>query len=234
MESLPIVRGQTGSAAAPKGGRLTHWLGRLGVVLLLAGIGVFIGNRVWYDTRTWTPIDLPVALTVGHLSTPEFRVNLQDSFEIELAVDRPVPRALMDTVLGIGELPSSQPAGLRGFQLAWALRRAGHVVQRGLSDGHGEGYWGNTTGRVLGYFPAQKGQPYRLDIDVLEDGSRLAPYHPHLKVTVDVFDLDGYAIGEGLTELAAGAVAALGVGLVVAAILVRRRAATRQAALPVS
>jgi hypothetical protein len=211
---------------------IIQWLNRIGLFLAAAGVCWLIGNRLWYSTRTWTALDVPVSLAIGHVTTPEFQVNLEDQFEVELDVDRPVPSDVMDDVLGIGESPSAANANLRGFKLAWALRCNEEVVKQGVSDGRGEGYWGKTTGRVLSYFPARGGKVYRLDIDVLDDGSRLSPYHPHLKVAVDLFALDGYAITEGLKEIAGCLAAALGIVLLAAAAITktvdRRRLAQSQ------
>jgi hypothetical protein len=175
------------------------------------------------------PLDIPMAPTVGHITTPEFTVNVEENFLIQLDVDREVPEAIMDEVLGIGNLLSSKPSEAHGFKVAWALSSDAKIVRQDVSDEYKHGYWGSTTGRLLGYFHAQKGGRYRLDVDVLEDGSRLAPYHPHLKVTVDLFTLDGYAMGEGFSELAGLLIAGIGAVLVASAIAVRGRAAKRKA-----
>jgi hypothetical protein len=88
------------------------------------------------------------------------------------------------------------------------------VIRQDLSDGNGEGFWSGRMGRVLGSFPAEKGQKYRIDLEVLEDGSALEPYHPSLEVRVDPFTLDGYAMGEGFSELAGLVVGGIGVLLI--------------------
>jgi hypothetical protein len=179
-------------------------------------------------------MDMPIALAVGHVSTPEFTVNVREIFLIQLDVDRGVPKNLMDTVLGTGDLASREPVEARGFRLAWTLSSDGTVLKREISDGHNQGYWGSRTGRLLGYFRAEKGKRYRVDVDVLEDGSQLAAYHSRLKVAVDLFTLDGYAIGEGLMEVAFLTVVGLGAALLVAALILRWRRATRRSVLSVS
>ena len=212
---------------------LAKWLAWFGVVLIVSGLLAAIGNVTWYRTRTWFPMDMPIALAVGHVSTPEFTVNVREIFLIQLDVDRGVPKTVMDTVLGTGDLVSPQPVEARGFRLTWTLSSDGTVQKREISDGHNQGYWGSTTGRLLGYFRAEKRKRYRVDVDVLEDGSQLAAYHPRLKVAVDLFTLDGYAIGEGLLELAFLAVAGFGAALLVAALILRWRAATKHSAFSV-
>jgi hypothetical protein len=220
--------------AAPASTKLAKWLARLGVFLILSGLCSLVGSMAWYSTRTWYPLNMPIALTVGHVGTPEFIVNVSESFAIQLDVDRKVPTTVMDTVLGTGDPLSADPGEVHGFKLAWTLTSDGRVVRREISDGHNQGYWGRTTGRLLGYFRAEKGKRYRVDVDVLEDGSQLAAYHPHLKVNVDLFALDGYAIGEGIVQLAFLAVAGVGAALFVSAMILHWRAVSRHSALPVS
>lgn len=190
--------------------RLTKWLFLAGLTLVFLGISFSVGNWVWYRTRTWWPIDKPVDLTVGSVSTQEFKVNIKENFLILLEVDRDLPPDIAERVLGVGELGSKERTQPHGFKLRWAVFEDGNVIKDGLSDGAGEGYWSAKRGRILGFFPATSGQKYRIDLDVLEDGRELAPYHPTLKVQVDIFTLDGYAMGEGFSELAGFIVAGIG------------------------
>jgi hypothetical protein len=219
MQLSETVLGFEASVGNPRAKKLVKWLAWLGVALILSGLCSYVGTVAWYRTRTWYPLDVPVVLTVGHVGTPEFTLNLRENFAIQLDVDRRVPKEVMERVLGTGDLLSSKPAELHGFKLAWTLSSDGRVLKQEISDGHNQGYWGSRTGRLLGYFQAEKGKRYRVDFDVLEDGSELAVYHPRLKVCVDLFALDGYAIGEGITELALLAVAGLGAALLVSAMI---------------
>jgi hypothetical protein len=208
--------------------------GVVGIGLILSGLGSAIGNWAWYRTRTWFPLEMPIALTVGHVATPEFTVNVRENFVIQLDLDRGLPKSATNAVLGTDDLISSEPFEGRGFRIAWTLRSDGKVIKQEISDGHNQGYWGSTTGRLLGYFRAEKGKRYRVDVDVLEDGSQLAAYHPRLKVAVDLFTLDGYAIGEGIIELAFLVLAGLGVTLFAGAMILRWRTVARHSALHVS
>jgi hypothetical protein len=209
---------------AAKSKRLTKWLMFMGVLLILSGLGFSIWNLLWYRTRTWFPLDQPILLTVGQTKSPTFRVNVEENFIIQLAVDRDTPQPIVDDVLGIGELGSAKTRDARGFKLTWAVKHAGNVVKQGTSDGHNEGYWSRKIGRMLGYFHTKKGEEYQLEVNVLEDGSQLAPYHPRLITCVDLFTLDGYAMGEGLSEFAGYLVAGVGGILLIFAALLRWRA----------
>lgn len=217
----------------PKSTRLVRWLAWAGVALILSGVCSFAGNEVWYKTRTWFPLDIPVKLSVGHFATPDFSVNVTETFAIQLEVDREIPTVLTDTVLGTGD-PSSESHEARGFNLAWTLSSNGRVVEREVSDGRNQGYWGGRRiGRLLGSFRAEKGKRYRIDLDVLEDGSGLASYHPHLKVGVDLFTLDAHAVGEGILGLVSLGITAIGAALYISAIVLHRQRLARRSTLPV-
>jgi hypothetical protein len=199
--------------------KIARWLFGIGVSLMLVGGCWAVGNSVWCSTRTWTPVDTPLALTVGHRETPEFTVNVAENFAIDLTVDRSVPRDLMTDVLGIGDPLSSQRGERSGFRLAWTVEGGGRVVKNGISDGKDEGYWGSKTGRRLGYFPADKGKLYKVKIDILEDGTKLAPYHPCLKVGVDMFRMDGYYIETAGMQIIGGGIAVVGCLFFIAALV---------------
>jgi hypothetical protein len=130
--------------------RLAKWLAWSGVALILSGVCSFAGNEAWYKTRKWFPLDVPVTLSVGHFATADFTVNVNETFEIQLEVDREIPTLVANTVLGTGD-PSSKTNEVRGFNLAWTLSSDGRVIEHEISDGRNEGYWGGRRmGRLLG------------------------------------------------------------------------------------
>jgi len=211
-----------------QGSQRTNWLFWFGLAVLVAGISTVIGISLWERTRTWSPLDMPVSLGVGHIRTPEFAVNVSERFELQLSVNRQVPRVLLDKVLGIGDVNSSTDE-LSGFKMTWVVSSNGNVLESGTSDGGKgqEAYWSSRVGRHFGRFHAEKGKKYRLDLDVLEDGSGLDPYDPRLQVRVDMFVLDGYWIGDGIMQLIAFATAVLGFVVLLFAFLKRWRAERR-------
>jgi len=208
----------TGTKTRPTS-KVARWFVWVGVSLVVAGICWAVGNHVWYGTRTWRPVDQPVSLAVGHIETSEFAVNVDSEFAVELAVDGSVPRDLMVNVLGIGDRLLPKREAQAGFRLAWIVESGGKTVVSGISDGRNQGYWGITAERRLGSFRAEKRIPYKVKIDVIEDGSKLAPYHPRLQVRVDLFAAEGYVLAKGIMQAIGAAVAALGLLLLTAAAL---------------
>jgi hypothetical protein len=190
--------------------KLTKWLFWIGLIMFVLGVSFAACNRTWYRTRTWSVVAKPIDLNAGSKFTQEFQTNIDENFLVMLEVDRGLPQEVAERVLGVGDFVSGGRTDLHGFRMRWAVLNNGIVVKKGISDGNGEGYWSRRIGRILGFFPAKKGQKYKLDLEVLDDGSGLNPYHPSLLVRVDIFTLDGYAMGEGISELAGLIVAGLG------------------------
>ncbi len=108
-----------------------------------------------------------------------------------------------------------------GFKLRWLVSHNNTVVKEGISNGVAEDFWSDKKGRLLGLFPANAGETYRIDLNPLEDGSSLQPYNPRIPVKVDLFALDGYAIEHGFSQLAASALAGIGLLLTAPAVLNR-------------
>jgi hypothetical protein len=200
--------------------KITSWFFWAGLAFTVAGFACYFGNYSWFRTRTWSVVRVPMLLEPGSKSTEQFTPNITERFLIQLEVDRDTPADLSEKVLGIGDLASGNLGRGQGFKVQWLVFENGKLLKQGLSDGNGEGYWSAKKGRILGVFPAQKGRTYWLETNVLEDGSALLPFHPTLRVAVDIFTLDGYAIGEGFAELTGFILAGLGLALIAVSILV--------------
>jgi hypothetical protein len=164
---------------------------KTGLLLMLLGVCLFGGWMLWLVTRVRYPIDLPVSMSVGHIRTPEFRVNLEALYLIEIGAEtKNIPSDTLFCLLGYKVEPRYQamcantPSVVKG---SWTLRSDGKVIASGSTEdesGNGEGGAVTDRGiaRVIGTFASEKNRPYVLDVDVLADGSQLAPGNPHLKV----------------------------------------------------
>src|SRR5882762_10490888 len=89
----------------------------LGIVLLASGFVLFSANWLWYSTRTFAPLAIPIALTVGHTSA-QFSINVRGEFLILLEVDKEVPKRLL--------VKTNEP----GLMLSWALGSEGKIVEK--------------------------------------------------------------------------------------------------------
>lgn len=159
---------------------------RIGIVLIFAGVALYVGSRYWLETRTLVALDTPVSLSRGHIRSQEFDINLNSGYYVSIEVEKsPALNNLECLMRGCYETPAILKA-------QWALSKAGRVELSGSSDGtNGESPRWGTVGRDVGYFRCSGGR-YRLDVDVLSDTSILNAGNPRLRVVAD---------GEGYNHL---------------------------------
>ncbi|HET6180296.1 MAG TPA: biopolymer transporter ExbD [Candidatus Sulfotelmatobacter sp.] len=151
---------------------------RIGLALILLGAFLYGGLQYWVWSRTWLPLDMPISLSQGQIHTGEFEINL-DGFWILVEVERGFDFEGVPCLIGF-EVCADKPSILRA---SWKFSDWGRVIAQGTSDERRERLGGTVTmGRWLGGFSVPEGKHYALDVDVLEDGSRLNAGHPRLKV----------------------------------------------------
>ena len=198
-------------------GRLspTAWVG-LG--LIFTGIAWFGGWWAWEATRIWTPLDAPVSLSVGHVRAAEFKINVESTYAIGVAVEQNRDYAEVRCLLGLEKCEVNPPV----LSASWSVSRAGRAAVSGVSDSeHGEFWTGWGKGRVLGNFHADSGR-YILDLNVSQDGSRLNARRPYLVIFESggerwrAYDAEGLAFVALLLSLP------LGISVLIRAGIVRR------------
>jgi hypothetical protein len=203
--------------------RRTGWVG---LTLIAIGVVPLVGWTVWFRTRTWCPVDMPVSLAQGsHLSTPEFNINLTAQYAIDINSENKLPLDTLECLLG-SEFPPEKCHIPSVVRVQWTLHGDGMAVQ-GKSDDTGSGYGGSGLSgeafRTIGFFRSEKGRRYRLDIDVLADGSRLTVTNPHLRVRVFDTKYESGLVLSGLLRLACGTIGLAGAALLLLSVLKQRR-----------
>ncbi|SRR5712692_2618599 len=151
-------------------------------LLLIALAAIAIGiRRHWLTTIKVTPVDMPVSMSVGHASTGDFRIDINYSYKMALDFDRDsYPDQTLACLTGI-ETHDEECVGMPSLvDVRWVVTSEGKVIEEGTTDGRSGGYWGDHLGRELGLFNARAGQHYKVDLEFLKDGSRLAVAHPRL------------------------------------------------------
>jgi biopolymer transport protein ExbD len=157
--------------------------GWIGLALLLAGIAGPLGWQWWFATRTWVPLDMPISLARGHIKSSEFGINLQGEYRIWIEVERKFDYEGVPCLLGLAFSECENKPSV--VKAEWSVSDGAKEVANGNSEGRG-GQGGDVTmGRNLGQFAAGESRHYLLNVDVLEDGSRLDAGHPRLKVQAD-------------------------------------------------
>jgi hypothetical protein len=159
----------------------------IGVAMMTASLTLLVSAILWSNTRTWRLVDhVPISLAQGaHYSTGELPVNLNARYEISIYMDNNIPsEKLQCTTLGTPEI-SQHCKTPYALSVRWTVLGAGKTVH-GNSDKavefHGSSPGMEETDSDIGEFRGQKGQHYRLDIDVLSDTGSLNVTNPRLSV----------------------------------------------------
>jgi hypothetical protein len=106
-------------------------------------------------------------------------VNLAALYDIRVIVENKMDSTKLQCLLGATS-PEQTCDSASMLRARWVLSSAGKTVVEGVSDDTvGEGGtmpWG--TSRVIGEFDCQKGQRYKLSLNILSDSGNLNIAHP--------------------------------------------------------
>jgi hypothetical protein len=203
--------------------------GWAGLVLIGLGLAPLAGWTVWFRTRTWCPVSMPISLTQGsHFSTGEFPVNLSGRYEVEIeatGTTKTIPLETVECLLFDG-MRAHQCSVPSVVQVRWELSGDGTVIHGTSDDTKGYGDEIASSGeasRTIGIFRAQKGHRYKLDGDVLADGSRLNAANPRLRISFSDPRLESALVLSGLLRFFFVIVGLVGVTLIVLSVLKQRR-----------
>lgn len=202
--------------------RRTGWIGLVMIGMSLVTLACW---TVWFRTRTWSPVEMPVSLSQGsRFSTNEFSINLNAEYRIEIDAKNKIPLDTLGCLLGNGMRSSCAVPSVVG--LHWVLSTDGTVLQGTSDDTKGYGGESESDGeafRTIGFFKGQKGRFYKLDFDVLADGSSLAITNPQLRVSALNSSFESGLVLGGLLRLICTIIGLVGVVLLVVSVLSQRR-----------
>jgi hypothetical protein len=154
-----------------------------------------------------------------------FYTNLNAQYDIEIEAKGKIPVDTLVCLLG-NAIKSNCPVA-PVVRLDWVLSQGG-IVTRGKSDdlprSGGAAYCCDEAFRTVGYFKTQKGQRYKLDFDVLADGSSLSPARPHLRVSVADPSFEFALVIGGLLRVICVFLILLGAALAVGSLIWQNRA----------
>lgn len=133
-------------------------------------------------------LEFVVDLKPGGITSPEFRVGMKGHYEIRLEAEHNLPLDDLEVLLGI------QPALINQsvepvVDIEWTLTSGDSVVASGASRNEKGGGVGDRAFRTIGRFDGLPKIPYVLELNILGDGSALAPANPQIAVGLDSEDL---------------------------------------------
>jgi hypothetical protein len=181
------------------------------VLLILASVLIVLGLApmawlLWFGlTHNFTPVSMPLPLTRGQVTSPIFKTDLTDNYQIDLdwtwtpaqRIDQPLDIAIDWKIVD-----------LRGIPI-----RQGTLAQRG-PQGNGV--------RLGFYQPSRRGSRQRIVLEVQRDVPELADAHPVLRVEAPERGLE-QAYGSAFAMFLAAVLAGPGVILLVIGLILRPR-----------
>jgi hypothetical protein len=190
-------------------------MGWVGLALIALSVLTLGGWTAWFQTRTWCALDVPISLSQGsHLTTHQFDLNRAAQYEIEIGASGNIPADTLGCLLANGIRATCGDASV--LRLNWALSNSGIVVQGSSDDTKGYGGEIGSTGeqlRTIGFFKGDKGQRYKLDVDVLNSDSRLAAAKSHLTVSIADTSFESGLVFSGLLRFGCVLLALAGAGM---------------------
>ncbi len=194
--------------------RLTR-RGRIGLVFIAIGLMPLAAWTLWFQTRSWCPVNMPVSLSEGsHFTTGVFTINLNAQYEITIESENKIPLEKLECLLGSRPAHTCQVAPV--IKIDWTLSGNGASIH-GTSDDTAAGWGGSGPSgeafRTIGLFSGKKGRQYKLDFDVRKDGSSLAITNPRLKVSEADTQYESGLVLSGLLRYIGGVLALLGGGI---------------------
>ncbi len=147
---------------------------RVGILALCVGIVAYGGIYLWVNTRTLSPVDIPVTLGPGYIRTGDFKINVEANFSVQIRIPHP-------GLPGCGE-----GSGLRTRRLS-AI--GGHAIS--TPDAGRVEEDGATIGTYLGSFDSKPGN-YNLDVEVLSATQYLNSCKPRLEIEASYGDFEGW------------------------------------------
>ena len=171
-------------------------LKRVAIGFVVVGVTLYADSQYWLATRKLVPLDIPISLSRGHIRTPEFRINLDSRYHLEIEVEWQASMGDIDCLLW----GCYERSGI--LKMQWTLSGAGQVESSGSGDD-----------MMRGDSFSLSGGRHRLDLDVLSDASILNSAHPRLRVQANG---DAYRrLGDLYDELpiVSGMLVAIGVAL---------------------
>ena len=128
----------------------------------------------------------------GQFESPKFATRMSIQYRINIVFDSSIPSAELDCLIGMNKSPQRCGNEAAILSVKWQLTSRGQAVATGSSaDLVGASYSYHKTQRHIGTFDAHRGQGYTVDLNILEDGTRLSAAHPRLEVEPNLCDWFG-------------------------------------------
>jgi len=196
---------------------------RIGAVLFVAAASISLVIFLWSEAVNAVPLSIPVVLSPGQFQSPKFEPRMSIPYRINIVFDSSIPSAELNCLIGMSKGPQRCGNEAAILNVKWQLMSGGQTVATGSSaDLVGASYSYHKTQRHIGTFDAHRGQGYTVDLNILEDGTRLSEAHPRLEIEPNLFGYEGWLLLAGLTFYVGLLGAAAGIVLILVGVFRRQ------------
>ena len=172
---------------------------RIGAVLFVAGASISLMIFLWSEAMNAVPLSIPVVLSRGQFQSPQFRTRVSIPYNINIVFDSSIPSAELNCLIGMSRGPQRCGTEAAILNVKWQLTSGGQAVATGSSgELVGASYTYHKIQRQIGIFDAHRGEAYTVDLNILEDGTRLSEAHPRLEIGPNLFGYEGWLLLAGL------------------------------------
>ncbi len=171
----------------------------LAVAAAFYGIAQYLLSGLEVDAA-----EFPVHLHAGREFSGDFQAKWNVDYEIRLDSERNLDLQQQNCLLGIETIVPERCAGMAPeLLLSWRVEANNNIVASGDSGDTIEGYWERKMGKVLGSFPAKKGEIYRVRVQVGRSSTTLQQTNPRIKIEISPEDLKWTYVWVGILSQAA-------------------------------
>jgi hypothetical protein len=161
---------------------------KFGVTILVVGLSALMALYVWRSHLETTAVHRSISLTPGKVQQ-DFRLNYSVYYRMGIEAERKLPHETLRCLLGIHDFFQHKaackdiPAALK---YSWRLSCDGAPIKEGSSEKiDGGAYTNDTIEAEFGSFNGKRGEMCRLELELLQDGSRLSVTNPKLHIYAD-------------------------------------------------
>jgi hypothetical protein len=158
---------------------------KAGIALVVLGIAISGVWSWWTKSRTLVPVSLPVPLVAGQSITSEFKLNFDGVYLVAIEADKAIPLDELRCRMDVDADPQRCKSMPSVIASSWVLSSDGRDIAHGSSlQQYSSALRTNGVARVIGDFPGNAGQHYKLHVTFAAGAGGLAAAHPRLKVAV--------------------------------------------------
>jgi hypothetical protein len=191
---------------------------KVGLTIILVGLAPLLYTTYRTGSHNWTPLSVSVDLKRREFRSPEFETDLTGGYVVSLAFDNGLDASKEYCLMGERDCGN----GGRTLFLEWSVAGGAGSTSPAQYEPHAFSGSPGQAETEVGRFEAKRGELHRVVLNILADAGELNAAHPKLIVEAHSIYWEKWIILGQLALLCAIVLGAVGIGLIVIPILLRR------------